>query len=792
MKPYWDNGVSTLYRADAREIPLPDKSVHVCVTSPPYWGLRDYGLGQWEGGDAECGHINYKLTNASGLHRDRTKTKSDGMRAWEGGNCWTCGASPPRDGIGLEPTLGEWVANIVAVMREVRRVLRDDGCVFLNLGDSYAGGRHGGKGGKELPDSHGDGQTSDNLCGECAAILQSRNPGTYIHLVEESPLSVSVSNPVHKGQDFARPENSHSTSLADQNEVGFSDSPPSLDRADVQSRASQASMLDESSQRPQATPHQSGNSFSSPSPACSLTLDVQESERKLDDSPVLPSHTAGTSTPCEEPETDNQGTSWYCSRCGTLCLTPYRFKHIVPHRNLPPKTLVGQPWRVAFALQDDGWILRSAIVWHKPNPMPESTTDRPTSSYEMVFLLSKQGKYFYDAEAVRELSDRLDCGKSRRAPENNGDHGMNGRPGAGNGTANARNVWTIPTQGRPDAHFATFPDELPRRCILAGTSEHGVCGECGAPWVRVANVEGGRGGDWRSEGMRDKHAVGHRGSASAPTIRRETTGWQPTCDCVHWYCATCASVVDYKYDQDKRQKHPMPRMPAGVHKGQTRDEAVVLQSGLLPKGAAATGDSLQRMRQGISASSTGSPDTEPLLLEGLCGSPQRADTSDDEGLDGHDQGVQAPTAPQPSQRIEGRVHHGAPTCDGGTSRTPTPSERSRSPSKWAQARQSHRELATNGQEDARRASEANVLRDMPVLPDGIPSQGQCPHCGCCTFPSRPPVEPARVLDPFVGSGTTVAVAQALGRRGVGLDLNPEYLKIAAKRIGAVTLPLMAS
>ena len=156
---------------------------------------------------------------------------------------------------------------------------------------------------------------------------------------------------------------------------------------------------------------------------------------------------------------------------------------------LASKQLMGQPWRVAFALQDDGWILRSAIVWHKPNPMPESVRDRPTNAYEMVFLLAKSGKYFYDAEAVREKSaydwqahnTKYDYTTKPVAERN--DDGK--RPTSGNGTgANARNVWTIPTQGRPDAHFATYPDELPRRCILAGTSERGVCADCGAPWGR--------------------------------------------------------------------------------------------------------------------------------------------------------------------------------------------------------------------------------------------------------------------------------------------------------------------
>ena len=151
---------------------------------------------------------------------------------------------------------------------------------------------------------------------------------------------------------------------------------------------------------------------------------------------------------------------------------------------LPAKNLMGQPWRAAFALQDDGWILRSAIVWHKPNPMPESVSDRPTSAYEMLFLFAKRARYFYDADAVRELgaADSARLSKTGKhggvrgyyREEGGHDGGLQSFRKSLNGEApriNARNVWAIPTQGRPDAHFATFPDELPRRCILAGTKE---------------------------------------------------------------------------------------------------------------------------------------------------------------------------------------------------------------------------------------------------------------------------------------------------------------------------------
>jgi DNA modification methylase len=146
-----------------------------------------------------------------------------------------------------------------------------------------------------------------------------------------------------------------------------------------------------------------------------------------------------------------------------------------------PKDMVPIPWMVAMALQADGWYLRSDIIWHKPNPMPESVTDRPTKAHEYVFLLSKRERYFYDAGAIREKQDEI----TRRAAtfRNGGDY-TNGNSfnnsakkqkdshGDGDDSTgrNARTVWTIPTQPTPDAHFATFPEALAERCILAGSA----------------------------------------------------------------------------------------------------------------------------------------------------------------------------------------------------------------------------------------------------------------------------------------------------------------------------------
>ena len=218
----------TVLEGDSRTVlaTLPEASVQCCVTSPPYFGLRDYG------------------------HNGQ---------------------------IGLEATTDDYVAEMVALFREVRRVLKDDGTLWLNLGDSYAGS---GKG-----------------------------------------------------------------------------------------------------------------------PSQSLSAEARDMTHTM--------HTA-----------------------------------FVPD-GLKPKDLIGIPWRVAFALQADGWYLRSDIIWHKPNPMPESVTDRPTKAHEYVFLLTKSARYYYDAAAIAEPS--IDD------------------------TRNARTVWSITTQPYKGAHFATMPPELARRCILAGS-----------------------------------------------------------------------------------------------------------------------------------------------------------------------------------------------------------------------------------------------------------------------------------------------------------------------------------
>ncbi len=210
---------------------------------------------------------------------------------------------------------------------------------------------------------------------------------------------------------------------------------------------------------------------------------------------------------------------------------------------LKPKDLYMMPVRVALALQADGWWLRSDIIWAKPNPMPESVTDRPTSSYEHIFLLAKSAKYFYDAEAVKEGAIQGDNNvRDRRSGKCNA---IPGQAPQGYllrndyGKRNLRNVWTITTQPYPEAHYATFPEELPRRCILAGTSAKGNCAECGKPWVRVVEKKpyGKEGwGPARKDhtgdgGVQGAQSMIRDGMGAAGYVNTKTLGWQPSCTC---------------------------------------------------------------------------------------------------------------------------------------------------------------------------------------------------------------------------------------------------------------------
>ena len=379
---------------------LEPASIQTCVTSPPYWGLRDYGTATWEGGDPGCEH------RVGGQVEDNKAGGAivAGVRPGvDASVCLNCGAKRIDSQLGLEPTPEEYVENLVAVFREVRRVLRDDGTVWLNLGDSYAGSGKGPSNNKDRPELHMDG----------------------------------ISPVKRNGQQFA---------------------------------AGQAP------------------------------------------------------------------TEWLP----------------VP-KGIKAKDLVGIPWRVAFALQADGWWLRSDIIWAKPNPMPESVTDRPTRSHEYIFLLTKSARYFYDADAVRESGKDWSKGgpgtgiaETQHYGAGNGGNGglsdlasryKDGEQPAGR---NRRSVWTVTTQPYSDAHFATFPPKLIEPCVLAGSPPK-CCGECGAAWERIVEAKASSEGreNWAGQEASKNGASRKGGFYDA---ERTTTGWRSTCD--HDDDSGSATVLD--------------------------------------------------------------------------------------------------------------------------------------------------------------------------------------------------------------------------------------------------------
>ncbi len=215
---------------------------------------------------------------------------------------------------------------------------------------------------------------------------------------------------------------------------------------------------------------------------------------------------------------------------------------------LKPKDLIGIPWRVAFALQADGWWLRQDIIWSKPNPMPESVTDRCTKAHEYLFLLSKSATYHYDADAIAD--DAVTAGgragyagysaraeSMGRAPSGNEKPRMEVVNGD---TRNRRSVWTVATQPFSEAHFATFPPDLIEPAILAGTSERGCCAKCGSPWTR--DVERTPMVLDRSERTHDRGQARASGTMLSPPSTR-TLGWSPSCNCSERQTVPC-TVLD--------------------------------------------------------------------------------------------------------------------------------------------------------------------------------------------------------------------------------------------------------
>lgn len=491
-----------IIRGDARSIPLRDGCVQTVVTSPPYWGLRDYGTGRWDGGDADCDHsairrmTRFERGFSDACSKQPTKAGSNGSEPqWTTNEC-PCGATRIDSQIGLEPTPEAYVATMVAVFREVRRVLKDDGTVWLNLGSSYYGswGNYGGQNrgngtqrdinsGSQAVNPAYDGlerwrpptagvskrraqlcdisdraqsglhlsdSISFHLCDGCRAVLPagriSRNG--YSPAQEQEPLSFESNRECMESLPDHLPT-SDCVHPADRNSAASLDSLLSPDLEGGPLLASQVSTLLRSS-----SPHRGDCRHCANCDAClyvlgSATRDSRLCARKAD-------YTR------DKDETEQ---TWR-SRMTDMVLSSEAWRYLTT-TSLKAKDDVAIPSLVALALRMDGWWLRSDIIWAKPNPMPESVTDRPTRSHEYIFLLSKSANYYYDADAISEEST-LSKGQAKGA-------GVNP---SGNGKKefiitterrNKRSVWTVNSEPTPEAHFATFPQKLIEPCILAGS-----------------------------------------------------------------------------------------------------------------------------------------------------------------------------------------------------------------------------------------------------------------------------------------------------------------------------------
>ncbi len=248
---------------------------------------------------------------------------------------------------------------------------------------------------------------------------------------------------------------------------------------------------------------------------------------------------AGSGSPGGDYRNGNRGDDY---------LRPYNRKGGV----LKPKDLCLIPFRVAIAAQEDGWWVRSVIIWSKPNPMPESVKDRPTKSHEYILMLTKSARYYWDSNAVREPHQTWDernisaraltyRGKfekdicedygSPRARVNRGYEPSFYNPAG----RNLRSVWTFPTQPYPEAHFATYPEKLVEICVKAATPEVGCCSKCGEPWVRqrASDIGGTKGHSWHphEDDLLTGNVKQQSGSDYETYQRGETLGWQPQCKC---------------------------------------------------------------------------------------------------------------------------------------------------------------------------------------------------------------------------------------------------------------------
>lgn len=527
---------------------LDAESVQTCVTSPPYWGLRDYGTATWEGGDSDCKHEAGPMVSVKSGLRVGEKRLQNAMP--QRGTCSRCGARRIDSQLGLEATPEEYVANLVAVFREVRRVLRDDGTLWLNLGDSYAAGGTGGYSDKSTL----AGFTSPNTKGR---VNNGKGP------TRSAPAGFKPKDLV--GIPWAVAE-----ALRDPYYLG--------QIAEERDRVWLAATLDAEGTICGSTHVRKDNGQT----RTSLNISITNADTRMLDEAQRIWPTSRQEHNCHgEGHLGNRPTfRWIphgAEAKGLLCreLLPYlvvkRKQALLGWRfcelSVAAKRLARSPqakqateqraWIVDAlsrlnkgqdvdiptwvgelpSLTEPGWYLRSDIIWAKPNPMPESVTDRPTKAHEYLFLLTKSPRYFYDASAIREdfadermgnpgaYEPRYQIGSARN---DSNQIGANGDwNGADRGGRNKRSVWTVTTQPFPGAHFATFPPKLIEPCVLAGSSPF-ACGRCRAPWERETKITRPATRAVRSAGPVGDHGLLGKARRDDP-VEVETLGWRTPC-----------------------------------------------------------------------------------------------------------------------------------------------------------------------------------------------------------------------------------------------------------------------
>ena len=659
---------------------LPTESVHATICSPPYWGLRSYGT---------------------------------------------------DNQIGLEPTIDLYIEHMVAVFREVRRVLRKDGTVFMNLGDSYFSGS-----GRVRGYDNGDKAQQGSTC--CAQSC--RNP-------YDARTDVWWNHIEHNGIRHALQQADESLAQILENMDDMRGHLPILDSSPlIQIRQSCVAILDqvhfghhalaqlhtllESTQLESYLQRQVGYLQSHSFSACLSSLQtfaacVQRFSRMLGDASEMQHYTADIASLSEELAHHIECTSACCSLLFSWLNSPYSEPEcttIAPiGQGLKPKDLCGIPWRVALALQADGWWLRSDIIYSKPNAMPGSQTDRPTTSHEYMFLLTKSGKPTYWTHR-----DHAGTRKRPKADYRWIDRGM------GDETAerpeDVKEMMPCPEcdgTGKATVSYEAWGQTISDR-------SDGPCNACGGGkkvprWKRV-NLWRGHDYFYDADAVREVAAYegdqrGLRADSRRGTECNSMNGTEPT------------------HGRNLRSVWTIPTQPyKGAHFATFPEKLVepCIRAGSSAYGCCPDcGAPWERVVEKCGEYDDGFRNSERYV---------------DQGPGAHSDGKAVNNSLVDWKRSCGAgkdgEYHGKATKDYESARAENPSE-----------------------------VKARILKGMAERH----TVAWRPTCEC----GREDVVPCTILDPFVGSGTTIVVALQEGRSGIGIDNNAEYLELARKRIAPI-------